>query len=87
MVSQVERGGGRQNEQNWAAIYLFQLDFIMVILLSMRSILLADFFSGGQHSIVICWQSVAQAISGMHSSCAIVTLDHLIWSEWNNEPE
>lgn len=44
MESQVERGGGRQNEQNWAAIYLFQLDFIMVILLSMRSILLADFF-------------------------------------------
>lgn len=74
------RAGG-QNEQNWAAIYLFQLDFIMVILLSMRSVRLAGFFfffSGGQHSIVICWQSVAQAISGMHSSCAIVTLYHLI---------
>lgn len=37
------RAGG-QNEQNWEAIYLFQLDFIMVILLSMRSMLLADFF-------------------------------------------
>lgn len=78
---------GAQNEQNWAAIYLFQLDLIMVILLSMRSILLADFFSGRQHSIVICWQSVARAISGMHSSCAIVTLYHLILREWNNGPE
>lgn len=48
--------------------------------------LLADFLSI-QHNIVIYWQNVVNSISGMHSSCAIVTLYHLILSEWNNGPE